>query len=152
MKFRWKIAICLTAVCGIAALTGVAGLATLSRVLQERERDAATVFQSFEELGADLLHNGFGVYVLRIRSDSRLSDNNVNRLLLLNDLPQDYDLTVLIETESVTDASIDTLARLTSVDSLILDKSGLTADGVDSLRSRLPAVSVSGQVRPANPH
>ena len=56
--------------------------------MREREQYVESVFMPCAELHADFLHNGFGMYVLEFHPHSRWSDENVERLLLLNQLPQ----------------------------------------------------------------
>ncbi|WP_164103829.1 hypothetical protein [Candidatus Laterigemmans baculatus] len=114
-------------------------LVAMSRLADVQER----IFMPFAELRAEFLHNGFGVFYLEFREHSLLSDDNVERLLLLNEMPPKYELTLMLETPGVTDKSIDTLAKLTTVDYLFVDKSGMTADGVAKLESLLPPGTVS---------
>ncbi|WP_164102521.1 hypothetical protein [Candidatus Laterigemmans baculatus] len=136
-------AICLIAICSFATLAWLMTAIPFFVATREHDRYVDTVFMPFAELRADFLSNGFGVYILEFRPHSDLSDDNVDQLLLLNDLPRKYDLTVLIETEMVTDASVDTLAQLSCVDSLFVDKSGMTPEGVGKLKSLLPTNTVS---------
>jgi hypothetical protein len=107
---------------------------------RENERWLNKVFVPFKvkDLHADCLHNGFGVFVLEFYPYSDLNDSNCDRLLLLNELPERYDLTVEIKTEHITDGSIVTLARLSRVDYLVVDDSGMTPEGIAKLKSLLP--------------
>ncbi len=124
----------------ILAFVAVAPLLTARKQLGDIQD---RVFVPFEELHADFLHNGFGVFILEFPDRSLLSDDNVERLLLLNDMPPKYELTVILETQRITDKSVDTLGKLKSVDSLFVDKSGLTDEGVARLRRLLPSNTVA---------
>ena len=115
--------------------------------MKERGEVQDRVFMPFKELQAEFLHNGFGVFILEFHDHSLLSDNNVERLLLLNEMPPKYELTVMLETQNVTDGSIDTLAKLKTVDSLFIDKSGMTNEGVAKLKLLLPENTVAHYIR-----
>lgn len=103
--------------------------------MRENRRVEASVFMMFADLRADVLHNGFGVFFLEFHDQSLLTDANADRLLHLNDIPPKYEITLILNTKYITDASIETLAKLTSADWLVVDRSGLTADGVKQLES-----------------
>lgn len=143
MKLRWKLSIGLLAVgAGTIILTGVI-ITPFFMAMNERSDVQDQVFMPFAELRADFLQNGFGVFYLEFNDSSLLTDENVERLLLLNEMPQKYELTLMLDTPRITDESIDTLAKLRTVDRLVVGKSGMTTEGVSKLESLLPAGIVS---------
>ena len=143
MKLRFKLLIGFLVV-GIGVLVwAIVSITPFLMAMKERGDVQERVFMPFAELRADFLHNGFGVFILEFHNHSLLSDENVERLLLLNEMPPKYELTLMLETQKVTDKSLDTLAKLTTVDSLFVDKSGMTDDGVAKLESLLPPNTVS---------
>tara|TARA_R110002049_G_scaffold27283_1_gene93846 strand:- start:1759 stop:2214 length:456 start_codon:yes stop_codon:yes gene_type:complete len=115
--------------------------------MRERGVVEEAVFMPFRELRADFLHNGFGVYILEFHDYSLLNDDNATRLLLLNEMPAKYELSLMIETEAVTDSSIDVLSQLQTVDYLYVEKSGLSSDGIMRLQSLLPDGTVAEYYR-----
>lgn len=138
MTIRRKIIVAFVLLCGLPLVGWLAALYPLFSAMAERDRVENDVFMPFADLHADFLHNGFGVYILEFRDHSLLSDTNVGRLLLLNEMPPAYELTLLIDTDAVSDESIDTLAELTTVDYLIVGDSVLSPDGFAELSERLP--------------
>jgi hypothetical protein len=143
VKLRWKLLIGFL-VLGIgASVWAIVAITPFLVAMKERGDVQDRVFMPFAELQADFLHNGFGVFILEFHDHSLLSDENVERLLLLNEMPPKYELTLMLETQNVTDESIDTLAMLKTVDSLFVDKSGMTVEGVARLKLLLPANTVA---------
>ena len=141
----WSLGIGLTAIVGFT-VWAVAVMVPFFSAMQERERHVQDSIYPLEHLKPEFLHNGFGVYVLTFRDGSMLTDANAGELLSLNRLPDKYDLTVIIETPSVTDASIEILSQLATVDMMMVEHSGITAEGAHDLGSRLPA----GALRESN--
>ena len=127
---------------GLLLAGWLAAMYPIFAAMNERNRVEDEVFMPFAELQADFLHNGFGVFILEFRDHSLLSDSNIGKLLLLNEMPPEYELTLLIDTDAVTDASIDILASLTTVDYFIVGDSVLSPDGFATLNDRLPPRTV----------
>jgi hypothetical protein len=143
VKLRWKLLIGVLVI-GIGLLVWtIVTVTPFLTAMKERGEVQDRVFMPFEELRADFLHNGFGVFILEFHDHSLLSDENVERLLLLNDMPPKYELTVMLETQNITDESIETLGKLKSVDSLFVDKSGMTDEGVARLELLLPENTIA---------
>lgn len=110
--------------------------------LAERKRDADRAFGPLRDLRPAVWDNAFGVYVIEFGPASLLADNNVSRLLQLNQLPSKYELTLVLETIRITDAAIPTLAQLTSVDWMIVQDSAMTEAGIKQLVSLLQETGV----------
>ncbi|EKK00914.1 hypothetical protein RBSH_03768 [Rhodopirellula baltica SH28] len=125
-------------VCALLFAVWLAALYPFLAAMQERNRVQDEVFMPFADLQADFLHNGFGVFILEFHKHSLLSDTNANELLLLNQMPPKYELTLVIDTNAITDASIDTFANLTTVDYLIVGDTVLSAEGFANLEQQLP--------------
>lgn len=110
--------------------------------MAERKRDADRAFGPLRDLRPAVWDNAFGVYVIEFGPASLLADDNVSRLLQLNRLPSKYELTLVLETNWITDAAIPTLAQLTSVDWMIIQDSAMTEAGIKQLVSLLPETGV----------
>ncbi|KAA1257326.1 hypothetical protein LF1_54750 [Rubripirellula obstinata] len=109
----------------------------------QRDADARAAFGPIASLQPEILDNAFGVYIVRFTPDSFLTDRNVSQLLSLNRIPNDSDLTLMIETQSVTDESVTVIRQLTSVDRLHLNRTSISADGIALLVSSLPDCTLS---------
>jgi hypothetical protein len=115
----------------------------------ERKRDADRAFVPLLDLNPGIWDNAFGVYVIEFHAKSGLSDDNASRLLQLNELPSKYDLTLVLETNKITDVSIPVLAKLISTDLIIAADSGITDSGIAKLDTLLPKTLVPARERKA---
>jgi len=138
MKTRLKNLICFGILASLVIAVFVARVWPFFSNIREQNRAHDTVFMPLEDLRGTYLYNGFGANRLEFSDNSLLADDNVERLLLLNEVPQELHLTVTINSQNVTDSSINILAQLKTVDRLVVDKSGLTEDGIRHLTSELP--------------
>lgn len=145
MTLRRKIITATVVVCGLLLAGWLAAQYPFLAAMRECSRVKDDVFMPFAELQVDFTHNGFGVFILEFRDHSLLSDSNVGELLLLNEMPTKYELFLLIDTDAVTDESIDTLATLTTVDYFIVGDSVLSPDGFATLGERLPPQTSLGK-------
>lgn len=137
MKRRLIIGLLFVAFFGVAIWLSVA--IPFFMAFRERGEHELNAIYPLEHLRPEYLHNGFGVYILTFNEASDLRDENASELLTLNRLPSKYDLTLIIETPEITDASIDVLSSLRTVDKLLLQGSALSPDGIDRISLDLPA-------------
>ena len=115
----------------------------------ERRRNADRAFLPLRDLYPEIFDNAFGAYVVEFHARSGLNDDNASRLLQLNELPSKYDLTLVLETNKITDFSIPVLAKLTSTDLIIAADSGITDSGIAKLDTLLPRTRVPARERKA---
>lgn len=148
MLIRQCIAIITLVVAGLALLAYITGIAPYFIFMREQGKVIDEFIMPFEEMRAVFFYNGFGFFILEFPNNSLLTDENVDRLLRLNGVPDKYDLTLAIETQNVTDASVETLGRLVSVDTLFVEKSAISADGIAKLESLLPEGTVAEYYKP----
>lgn len=125
----------------VLLLAGAAGYAIWVQVMApfaKRDADARIAFEPLEDLRPVFLHNGFGVYDVQFYPQSKLTDDNVAELLSLNKLPAKYDLSLWLLTPAITDASVPVLAQLTTTDTIVIERAGLTKEGITRLAKANP--------------
>jgi hypothetical protein len=107
-----------------------------------RMADAKPAFEPVLPLRAELLSNPCGTrycsYYLRFPSNSLLTDDNVEQIQSLSKLPSENDLNLIVETSSITDASLGVLMSLRTIDYLDLTKTSVSNDGLEQLSAALP--------------
>ncbi len=129
----------------ISAVLG-AGYTYLAMTLgpfAKRDADAKIAFEPLLELRPTIYDNAFGVYVVEFGDASALSDSTAHKLLSLNKLPAEYDLTLVLKTGALSDKSIPTLSRLKTTDTIVLDGTALTESGIAALFQSLPDGTLS---------
>ena len=135
------LAICLP----LAGWLGIYGYAW--RQNQLRIADAQPAFGPILPLRAELLSNPCGrrycCYYLRFPPDTLLSDDNIAQLESLTKLPNENELSLTIEAPTITDASLQVLMSLRTVDYLDLTKSSVSDDGLMKLSATLPDTKVA---------
>ena len=135
---RWFIAVVLLAIATAFAYWYFVLMAPFAK----RDADAKIAFTPLIQLKPLILDNAFGVYHVEFWPDSKLTDENVSRILSLNQLPAEYDLTLWLKTPAVTDASIPVLAQLTTTDAIVIDGAGLTPAGLKRLSAANPKLGL----------
>jgi len=109
---------------------------------QLRIADAKPAVEPVLPLRAELLSNPCGTrycsYHLRFPFDSLLGDDNVEELKSLLRLPSENDLFLIVETPSITDASLGVLMSLRTVDYYDLTKTSVSNDGLEQLSAAHP--------------
>jgi hypothetical protein len=108
-----------------------------------RDADAKIAFDPLRELHPAVFDNAFGVYIVEFDDASGLSDSTAHKLTALNKLPTEYDLTLVLKTDAITDKSVAILSRLTTTDTIVLDGTGLSNDGMAALDESLPDGTLS---------
>jgi hypothetical protein len=111
-----------------------------------RVRDAEPAFRPIESLGCHILSQPYGSrycrYLVTFPPETLLSDSNAATLSSLNKLPKGNTLDVEIPSDRVTDASIPHVAAIETVDTLDVTESGISNDGIEQLKKRMPATYV----------
>lgn len=135
--------------------TGVAVIACIAVVyfhffspVARRTAIAKLAFLPLIHLDPIILDNGFGVSHVKFESDSKLSDKNSEELLVLNKVPDKYDLTLWLMNSNITDASIRILTQLKTTDAIILQGTGITEEGIAQLASNNPNLKIFTQDGP----
>lgn len=141
----------------VIAIVSLVTIASFSVILHsvtapfaERKRDADRAFVSLLDLNPRILDNTFGVYIVEFDENSGLADENASRLLQLNELPEKYDLTLVLSTKKISDISIPCLARLTSADLIIVDNSEISDSGITELDTLLANTRVPARAHKAS--
>ncbi|MGB7323631.1 MAG: hypothetical protein WBD31_02080 [Rubripirellula sp.] len=128
---------------GVILVACYAYLAVVLAPFSKRDADAKIAFEPLRELRPAVFDNAFGVYVIEFGDASGLSDSTAHKLTALNKLPSEYDLTLVLKTDAITDKSVDILSRLTTTDTIVLDGTGLSDDGIAALDQSLPHGTLS---------
>lgn len=128
---------------GVVLIAGYTYLALVLAPFAKRDADAKIAFEPLRELRPVVFDNAFGVYVVEFGDASGLSDSTAHKLTELNKLPSEYDLTLVVKTDAITDKSVDILSRLTTTDTIVLDGTGLSDDGIATLNQSLPVGTLS---------
>ena len=133
-----KISLSIIAISLVAFFGWVAILIPVLNHMKQHDANAQLAFEPIAPLQPQILDNAFGVYVVIFNKDSLLNDTNVANVLSLNRIPRECDLTIIVATPAITDSAIPILANLTTTDTLVVEKSGLTESGVNELSAMLP--------------
>lgn len=114
-----------------------------------RIRDAEPAFQSLTSLGCHIYSQPTGSrycrYLVIFPEGTGLSDDNIDDLAPLNRLPANNFLDVVIETDNVTDRSVDSLASIKTIDLLVVVDSGISDTGIEDLKQRMPDTWVNSR-------
>ena len=141
---RWLNYILAAALCsGVAAIACYAILyIPFFIAVAKRDADSKRAFLPLTNMRPIVLDNRFGVYHVEFDGDSTLSDANVLELLTLNRLPDEYDLTLWLKTSNITDASIPVLSQLKTTDTIVMEDTGITEQGIAQLASNNPGLRI----------
>ncbi len=114
-----------------------------------RVRDAEPAFRPIEKLGCEILSQPYGGrycrYLVTFPPGSALTDSNVTTLNSLNHLPKANTLDIVIETDKLTDDSINQRAALETIDLLDVTASAISDDGIAQLKERMPDTHVNSR-------
>lgn len=122
------------------------------QIERQRIQDASPAFDPLLKLHAGMFSNPvpFARYVhyyLEFEDSSELSDENISILESLNQLPDQNELGVWINTRKVTDASLPALLKVRTFDILDVTDSAISNEGIEKLARGLPEANVVRRIQ-----
>ena len=119
-----------------------------------RNQEADRAFAPIEKLGLCVFSNPifscrYCTYCIVFEETTRLNDENISQLSTMNELSQENDVMLCINTRNVTDASLPFLKTLSTLDDLDVTATGISHAGLKELASALPDCSVKFRTKAA---
>lgn len=121
------------------------------KIAAEREADRA--FLPLEKLGVNVFHTPvpfcrYDNYYIDFPPGAILDDETISQLSTLNELDEENEVMMTIQTQNVTDTSLSFLKTLSILDYLDVTDTTISDAGLQQLRSALPGCHVKLRTMP----